>query len=144
MNYFGLIFELLKAFSVLISLWNCWLIVCIVIQHVSIASSDLGAQNMDHNFSVKFDLLPNFAWTVFVHFASSRLSSKMLHHWWWREEDLSAWQSLLQLVKIKLTTLRITYIDTNNVHRIICLNLLSDTWLFLILITWILITCTSR
>ena len=34
------------------SLWKCWLIVCIVIQHVSIASSDLGAQNMDHNVSI--------------------------------------------------------------------------------------------
>ena len=49
--YWDFRFELLKAFSVLISLWNCWVNFCIVIQYVSIVSSHLGAQNMDHNFS---------------------------------------------------------------------------------------------
>ena len=46
----GLLFAAPEPIS-LISLWNCWLIVCIMIQHLSIASSDLCAQNMDHDFS---------------------------------------------------------------------------------------------
>ena len=41
----------METFSVLFSLWNCWLILCILIKLVSIAISDFDAQNMDHNFS---------------------------------------------------------------------------------------------
>ena len=49
-KYLDLIFELFKAFSVLISLWYFWLIVCVVIQHSSMERSDRALRKRIANF----------------------------------------------------------------------------------------------